>query len=88
MKFYHLFPPYLPLLIFFPLIHPIHWSRYWVFQTRKGLYLALWEKGAKGTEVKSSWKKIKAKIMKPSDASPRDPQESNKRILNKKQRDP
>jgi hypothetical protein len=44
----------------------------------------LWEEGAKGLEGKSSWKKIKAKRTKPSDSSPRDPQEINKRILNKK----
>jgi hypothetical protein len=48
----------------------------------------LWEEGAKGPEGKSSWKKIKSKRKKPSDASPRDPQERNKRLLNKKWRDP
>jgi hypothetical protein len=48
----------------------------------------LWEEGVKGLEGKSSWKKIKAKIMKPSYASPRDPRERNKMLLNKKQRDP
>jgi hypothetical protein len=52
------------------------------------LYLALWEEGAKGPEGKSSWKKIKDKKTKPSDASPRDPQESNKRLLSNKWRDP
>jgi hypothetical protein len=52
------------------------------------LYLALWEEGAKGLEGKSSWKKIKAKRTKPLDASPRDPQGSNKRLLSKKRRDP
>jgi hypothetical protein len=45
----------------------------------------LWEEGDKGPEGKSSWKKIKSKRMKPSYASPRDPQEINKRILKKKQ---
>jgi hypothetical protein len=88
MKGHHPFPPYLPLFIFFPLIHPIHWFGHWVFQASKGLYLTLWEEGAKGPEGKSSWKKIKSKRMKPSDASPRDPRESNKRLLSKKQRDP
>jgi hypothetical protein len=52
------------------------------------LYLALWEEGAKGLEGKSSWQKIKAKRTKPSDALPRDPRETNKRLLNKKWRDP
>jgi hypothetical protein len=51
------------------------------------LYLALWEEGAKGPEGKSRWKKLKAKI-KPWDASPRDPRESNKRLLSKKKRGP
>jgi hypothetical protein len=48
----------------------------------------LWEEGDKGPEGKSSWQKIKDKRKKPSDASPRDPRESNKRLLSKKQRDP
>jgi hypothetical protein len=48
----------------------------------------LWEEGAKGPEGKSRWKKVKYKRKKPSDASPRDPLEINKRILSKKQRDP
>jgi hypothetical protein len=52
------------------------------------LYIALWEEGAKGTEGKSSHQKIKAKRTKPSDASPRDPRESNKNLLGKKWRDP
>jgi hypothetical protein len=42
------------------------------------LYLALWEEGAKGPEGKSSWKKIKSKRTKPSDASPRDPEKAIK----------
>ena len=88
MKGHRPFPPYLSLFIFFPLIHPLHWFGYWVCQARKGLYLTLWEEGAKGLEGKSSWKKIKSKRTKPSDASPRDPRESNKRLLSKKQRDP
>jgi hypothetical protein len=52
------------------------------------LYLALWEEGAKGLEGKSRWKKRKFKRKKPSDASPRDPRERNKMLLNKKWRDP
>jgi hypothetical protein len=48
----------------------------------------LWEEGAKGPEGKSSWQKIKAKRSKPSDASPRDPRESNKRLLSKKKEGP
>jgi hypothetical protein len=88
MKGHRLFPPYLPLFILFPLIHPIHWFGHWVCQASKGLYLTLWEEGAKGPEGKSSWQKIKSKIRKPSDVSPRDPRESNKRLLSKKQRDP
>jgi hypothetical protein len=44
----------------------------------------LWEEGAKGLEGKSSWKKIKSKRKKPSDAFPRDTQEINKRLLSKK----
>jgi hypothetical protein len=87
MKSHRLFPPYLPLFIFFPLIHPIHGFGHWVCQASKGLYLTLWEEGAKGPEGKSSWQKIKAKRMKPSDASPRDPRESNKRLLSKTQSD-
>jgi hypothetical protein len=88
MKGHRPFPPYLQLFIYFPLIHPIHWFGHWVCQTSKGLYLALWEEGAKGPEGKSSWQNIKAKRIKPSDVSLRDPRESNKRLLNKKQRDP
>jgi hypothetical protein len=88
MKGHRPFPPYLSLFIIFPLIHPLHWFGHWVCQASKGLYLALWEEGAKGPEGKSSWKKIKAKRTKPSDASPRDPRESNKRLLSKKRRDP
>jgi hypothetical protein len=52
------------------------------------LYLALWEEGAKGLGGKSSWQKIKAERRKPSDASPRDPRESNKRLLDKKKEGP
>jgi hypothetical protein len=61
MKGHRPFPPYLSLFIFFPLIHPLHWFGHWVCQASKGLYLTLWEEGAKGPEGKSSWQKIKAK---------------------------
>jgi hypothetical protein len=44
----------------------------------------LWEEGDKGLEGKSSWQKIKAKRTKPSDALPKDPRESNKRLIGKK----
>jgi hypothetical protein len=88
MKGHRPFPPYIPLFILFPLIYPIHWFDHWVFQASKGLYITLWEEGAKGPEGKSSWQKIKSKITKPSDSLPRDPQERNKRLLSKKQRDP
>jgi hypothetical protein len=80
MKGHRPFPPYLSLFIIFPLIHPMHWFGLWVCQGSKGLYLALWEEGAKGLEAKISWKKIKYKRTKPSDASPRDSRGSNKRI--------
>jgi hypothetical protein len=73
MKGHRPFPPYLLLFIIFPLIYPLHWFEHWVCQARKGLYLALWEERAKGPEDKNSWKKIKAKGSKPSDAFPRDP---------------
>jgi hypothetical protein len=86
MKFHRSFPSYLPLFIFFPLIHSTHWSGNWVFQDSKGLYLTLREEGAKVPEGKSSWKKIKGKIMKPLDSFPRDPRERNKMLINKKQR--
>jgi hypothetical protein len=52
------------------------------------LYLALLEEGAKGPEDKRSWKKIRAKRKKPSDASPRYPRECNKRLLSKKKEVP
>jgi hypothetical protein len=84
MKGHCSFPPYLPLFIFFPLIHPTHWFWHWVCQASKGLYLTLWEEGAKGPEGKSSWQKIKSKRKKPLDASPMDPRENNKRLLIKK----
>ena len=44
-----------------------------------------WEEGAKGSEGKSKMEKDKILRIKPRDASPRDPRESNKRLLSKKQ---
>jgi hypothetical protein len=88
MKGHRPFPLYLSIFIFFPLIHPLHWFGHWIFQASKGLYLTLWEEGAKVLEGKSSWQKIKEKRTKPLDSSPRDPQERNKGILSKKKRDP
>jgi hypothetical protein len=52
------------------------------------LHLALWEEGAKGPEVKSKLAKDKSPKIKPQDASPRDPQESSKKLLSKKQEGP
>jgi hypothetical protein len=54
MKGHRPFPPYLSHFIIFPLIYPLNWSRHWVCQASKGLFLALWEEGAKGPEGKSS----------------------------------
>jgi hypothetical protein len=48
----------------------------------------LWEEGAKGPEGKSKLAKDKSLKIKPRDASPRDPRESNKELLNKKQEGP
>jgi hypothetical protein len=45
----------------------------------------LWEEGAKGPEGKSKLTKDKSLRIKPRDASTRDPRESNKRLLSKKQ---
>jgi hypothetical protein len=53
-----------------------------------GLHLISWEEGAKGPEGKSKLAKDKSLRIKPQDASPRDPGESNKRILSKKQEGP
>jgi hypothetical protein len=63
MKGHHPFPPYLPLSIIIPLISP-HLGSGIGFATLEGLYLALWEEGAKGPKGKSSWQELKAK-MKP-----------------------
>jgi hypothetical protein len=49
----------------------------------------LWEEGAKGPEGKRKLAKDKSlKEIKPRDASPRDPCESSKRLLSKKQKGP
>jgi hypothetical protein len=48
----------------------------------------LWEEKAKGPEVKSKLEKDKSLRIKPRDASPKDPRESNKRLLCKKQEGP
>jgi hypothetical protein len=53
-----------------------------------GLHLISWEEGDKGLEGKSKMVKDKILRIKPRDASPRDPRESNKRLLNKKQEGP
>jgi hypothetical protein len=45
----------------------------------------LWEEWDKGMGVKEADNKILR--IKPRDASPRDPRESNKKLLSKKQRD-
>jgi hypothetical protein len=52
------------------------------------LYLALWEEGAKGPEGKRKLAKDKSLKIKPRDASPRDPRESSKNLLSKKQEGP
>jgi hypothetical protein len=62
-------------------------SKHWVdiFST---LHLTSWEEGAKGPEGKSKLVKNKSLRIKPRDASLRDPRESNKRLLSKKQEGP
>jgi hypothetical protein len=62
---------------------PFHLSGHWV-DLFSGLHLISWEEGAKGPEGKSKLVKYKILRIKPRDASPRDPRESNKRLLNKK----
>jgi hypothetical protein len=62
-------------------------SRQWV-DLFSGLHLISWEEGAKGPEGKSKLAKDKSLRIKPRDASPRDPRESNKRLLSKKQEGP
>jgi hypothetical protein len=66
---------------------PFHLSRHWV-DLFSGLHLISWEEGAKGPEGKSKLVKDKSLRIKPRDASPRDPRESNKRLLSKKQEGP
>jgi hypothetical protein len=53
-----------------------------------GLHLTSWEEGAKGPEGKSKLEKDKSLRIKPRYVSPMDPQESNKRLLSKKQEGP
>jgi hypothetical protein len=53
-----------------------------------GLHLNSWEEGAKGPEVKRKLEKDKILRIKPRDASPKDPRESNKRLLSKKKEGP
>jgi hypothetical protein len=48
----------------------------------------LWEEGAKGPEGKRKLAKDKSQEIKPRDASPRDPRESSKKLLGKKQEGP
>jgi hypothetical protein len=62
-------------------------SGHWV-DLFSGLHLISWEEGAKGPEGKSKLVKDKSLRIKPRDASPRDPRESNKRLLSKKQEGP
>jgi hypothetical protein len=53
-----------------------------------GLHHISWQEGAKGPEGKSKLVKDKCLKIKPRDDSPRDPRESNKGLLNKKQEEP
>jgi hypothetical protein len=66
---------------------PFHLSEHWVDLFSR-LHLISWEEGAKGPEGKSKLVKDKSLRIKPRDASPRDPRESNKRLLSKKQEGP
>jgi hypothetical protein len=77
--------PFLHLVSHSPI--PFHLSRHWV-DLSSGLHLISWEEGAKGPEGKSKLVKDKSLKIKPRDASPRDPRESNKRLLSKKQERP
>jgi hypothetical protein len=67
---------------------PFNYFGHWVGQSFKGLHLALWEEGDKGPEGKIKLAKDKILKIKPQDASPRDPRESSKRLLSKKQEGP
>jgi hypothetical protein len=62
-------------------------SEHWV-DLFLGLHLTSWEEGAKGPEGKSKMVKDKSLRIKPRDASPRDPREGDKKLLNKKQEGP
>jgi hypothetical protein len=52
------------------------------------LHLTFWEEGAKGPEGKSKLEKDKSQKVKLRDVSPKDPRESSKRLLSKKQEGP
>jgi hypothetical protein len=62
-------------------------SEHWV-DLFSELHLTSWEEGAKGPNSKSKLVKDKSLRIKPRDALPKDPRESNKRLLNKKQEGP
>jgi hypothetical protein len=62
---------------------PLPLSGHWV-DLSSGLHLVSWEEGAKDPEGKSKLLRDKSLKIKPRDASPRDPRESNKRLLSKK----
>jgi hypothetical protein len=62
---------------------PLPLSGHWV-DLSSGLHLVSYKEGAKGPEDKSKLVKDKSLRIKPRDASPRDPRESNKRLLSKK----
>jgi hypothetical protein len=62
-------------------------SRHWV-DLFSGLHLISWEEGAKGPEGKRKLVKDKSLRIKPRDAFPRDPRESNKSLLSKKHEGP
>jgi hypothetical protein len=88
MKGHRPFLPYLSLFIIFPLIYPLHWFGHWVCQASKGLYLSLWEEGAKGPEGKSSWKKLKAKRSNLEMLRPGIPEKAIKGFSARKRGDP
>jgi hypothetical protein len=68
-------------LIPFPLFG--HWVDLFL-----GLHLISWEEGANGPEGKRKLVKNKSLRIKPQDASPKHPRESNKRLLSKEQEGP
>jgi hypothetical protein len=88
MKVHCPLPPYLSLFITFPLIYPLHWFRHWVFQDSKGLYLALWEEGAKGPKGTSSSKKLKSKDRNLEMLHPGIPKKAIKGFSTRKMGDP